>query len=103
MLVPRPAQFDRTIVALTERVLQRVQGGVREGVRIPELVEAAGQIIIASKGSKMLEETTQNQEKQVGEGFRQRLQLELRASERCLESALRFDDHYSKLVFRLFA
>src|SRR5713101_742165 len=56
-LVARPAQVDRTIDALAERVLHRVRSGVREGVRMPELMEAADQIIIASKGSRMLEET----------------------------------------------
>src|SRR2546430_5194960 len=58
-LVARPAQVDRTIDALAERVLQRVRSGVREGVRMPELIKAADQIIIASKGSRMLEETSQ--------------------------------------------
>src|SRR5437879_13136693 len=81
-LVARPAQVDRTIDALAEKVLQRVRSGMREGVRMPELMEAADQIIIASKGSKMLEETTQRQERQIVEVLRQRLELELRASER---------------------
>jgi rubrerythrin len=70
---------------------------------MPELMEAADQIIIASKGSKMLEQPTQNMEKQVVEVLRQRLELELRASERCLESAVKFDDQYSKLLLRMIA
>jgi predicted transcriptional regulator len=102
-LVARPAQVDRTIDALAERVLQRVRSGVREAVRMPELMEAADQIIIASKGSKVLEETPQKREKQVVEVLRQRLELELRASERCLESAVKFDDQYSKLLLRMIA
>ncbi len=102
-LVARPAQVDRTIDALAERVLQRARSGVREGVRMPELMEAADQIIIASKGSKMLEETTQRQEKQIVEVLRQRLELELRASERCLDSAVKFEDQYSKLLLRMIA
>ena len=102
-LVARPAQVDRTIDALADKVLQRVRNGVREGVRMPELIEAADQIIIASKGSKMLEEPTQKREKQVVEVLRQRLELELRASERCLESAVKFDDQYSKLLLRMIA
>jgi predicted transcriptional regulator len=102
-LVARPAQVDRTIDALAERILQRVRSGVREAVRTPELMEAADQIIIASKGSKMLEETTEKKEKQVVEILRQRLELELRASERCLESAVKFDDQYSKLLLRMIA
>ena len=99
----RPAQVDRTIDALADRVLQRVRSGVREGVRMPELMEAADQIIIASKGNRMLEETTQRKEKQVVEVLRQRLELELKASERCLESAVKFDDQYSKLLLRMIA
>src|SRR3989475_12688560 len=102
-LVARPAQVDRTIDALAERVLQSVRSGVRAGVRMPELMEAADQIIIASKGSKMLEETTQRQEKQIVEVLRQRLELELRASERCLDSAVKFEDQYSKLLLRMIA
>ncbi len=102
-LVARPAQVDRTIDALADKVLQRVRRGVREGVRMPELMEAADQIIIASKGSRLLEETTQKREKQVVEVLRQRLELELRASERCLESAVKFDDQYSKLLLRMIA
>jgi uncharacterized protein len=102
-LATRPAQVDRTIDALADKVLQRVRSGVREGVLMPELMEAADQIIIASKGSKMLEETTQKREKQVVEVLRQRLELELRASERCLESAMKFDDQYSKLLLRMIA
>ena len=70
---------------------------------MPELMEAADQIIIASRGNKMLEETTQNREKQVVEVLRQRLELELKASERCLESAVKFDDQYSKLLLRMIA
>jgi predicted transcriptional regulator len=102
-LVARPAQVDRTIDALADKVLQRIRSGVREGVRMPELMEAADQIIIASKGSRLLEETTQKREKQVVEVLRQRLELELRASERCLESAVKFDDQYSKLLLRMIA
>jgi predicted transcriptional regulator len=102
-LVARPAQVDRTIDALADKVLQRIRSGMREGVRMPELIEAADQIIIASKGSKMLEETTQRQEKQIVEVLRQRLELELRASERCLDSAVKFEDQYSKLLLRMIA
>jgi len=102
-LVSRPSQVDRTIDALAERILQRVRSGVREGVRMPELMEAADQLIIASRGSKMLEETPQKNEKQVVDVLRQRLELELRASERCLESAVKFDDQYSKLLLRMIA
>jgi predicted transcriptional regulator len=102
-LVVRPAQVDRTIDALADKVLQRVRSGVRDGVRMAELMEVADQIIIASKGSKMLEETPQKREKQVVEVLRQRLELELKASERCLESAVKFDDQYSKLLLRMIA
>jgi predicted transcriptional regulator len=102
-LMARPAQVDRTIDALADKVLQRVRSGVREGVRMPELMEAADQIIIASKGSRLLEETTPKREKQVVEVLRQRLELELRASERCLDSAVKFDDQYSKLLLRMIA
>jgi predicted transcriptional regulator len=102
-LVGRTAQVDRMIDVLADRVLQRVRSGLREGVRMAELMEAADQIVIASKGRRMLEGTTQKREKQVVEVLRQRLELELRASERCLESAVKFDDQYSKLLLRMIA
>jgi uncharacterized protein len=102
-LVSRPGQVDRMIDALAERVLQRVRSGVREGVRMPELMEAADQLVIASKGRKMLEGTTPKNNRQVVEVLRQRLELELKASERCLESAVKFDDQYSKLLLRMIA
>ena len=102
-LVGRPAHVDRTIDALADKVLQRIRSGVGEGVRMAELIEAADQIIIASKGSRMLEKTTQKREKQVVEVLRQRLELELRASERCLDSAVKFQDQYSKLLLRMIA
>src|SRR5690242_5515936 len=61
-LVARPAQVDRTSEALADKGLQRFRSGVREGVRMAELMEAADQILIASRGSTMLEETTQKKE-----------------------------------------
>src|SRR5437773_11589663 len=70
---------------------------------MPELMEAADQLIIASKGSKMLEETTPKNNRQIVDVLRQRLELELKASERCLESAVKFDDQYSKLLLRMIA
>ena len=83
--------------------MQRVRSGVRDGVRMPELMDAADQLIIASKGSKMLEETKPKNNRQVVDVLRQRLELELKASERCLESAVKFDDQYSKLLLRMIA
>src|SRR6266480_1929200 len=83
-LVGRPAQLDRTIEALAERILQRVRSGVREGVKMPE-------------------ETTTKNNRQIVDVLRQRLELELKASERCLESAVKFDDQYSKLLLRMIA
>jgi uncharacterized protein len=102
-MVGRAAQVDRTIEVLAERILQRVRSGVREGVRMPELMEAADQLVIASKGRRIIEETTQRQEKQIVEVLRQRLELELRASERCLDLAVKFEDQYSKLLLRMIA
>src|SRR5207244_11980108 len=52
-LVARPAQVDRTIDVLADKVLQRVRSGVREGVRRPELMEAGDKQISGSKGRQM--------------------------------------------------
>lgn len=99
----RVAQMDRTVDALAEKVLLRVRGGAGEGLRMAELLEAAEQILIASRGSRVLEETPVAIESEVVEILRQRLQLELKASERCLESAVKLDDQYSKLLLRMIA
>jgi uncharacterized protein len=97
------AQTDRTVDALAEKVMIRIRSGSGEGLRMAELLEAAEQIFIASKGSRVLEETTVAMDSEVTEVLRQRLQLELKASERCLESAVNFDDQYSKLLLRMIA
>jgi len=102
-LNPRGVANDRTIDALAEKVLQRFRSGVSEGVRISELVEAAEQLVIASRGHKVLEETPKAEHSGTVEILRQRLQLELKASERCLDSAVRFEDQYSKLLLRMIA
>lgn len=99
----RVAQMDRTVDALAEKVLLRIRSGAGEGLRMAELLEAAEQIVIASRGSRVLQETPVKMQSQVIEILRQRLQLELKASERCLESAMKFDDQYSKLLLRMIA
>jgi predicted transcriptional regulator len=99
----RVAQTDRTVDALAEKVMERVRSGTGEGLRMAELLEAAEQILIASRGIRVLEETPVAMESEVVEVLRQRLQLELKASERCLESAVKFDDQYSKLLLRMIA
>jgi uncharacterized protein len=99
----RAAQTDRTIDALADKILQRTRSGVGEGLRMAELLEAAEQMIIASRGSRVLEENPIAMERGVLEILKQRLQLELKASERCLESAVKLDDQYSKLLLRMIA
>ncbi len=100
----RSPQVDRIVDALADKILQRVKAGMGEGVRMMELMEAADQIAIASKGSRFLEQAPATAKSgQVLEILRARLQLELRASERCLESAVKFQDEYSKLLLRMIA
>ncbi len=99
----RGSHAERTIDALAEKVLHRIRSGVGDGVRTTELVEAAEQLVIASRGHKVLEETTKAEPSGVLDVLRQRLQLELKASERCLESAVKFEDQYSKLLLRMIA
>jgi uncharacterized protein len=100
---PRGVHADRTIDALAEKVLQRVRSGVGEGVRMTELVEAAEQLVIASRGRTVLDEMTKAEQGGVVDILGQRLQLELKASERCLDSAVKFEDQYSKLLLRMIA
>jgi uncharacterized protein len=98
----KAAQVDRIIDALADKVLKRVSVGGAEGLRVAELIEAAEQLTIAVRGSKVLEVVSTTKGRDV-ELLKQRLQLELRASERCLESAVKFDDEYSKLLLRMIA
>jgi uncharacterized protein len=102
-LTLRGVQADRTIDPLADKVLQRIRSGAGEGVRSAELLEAAEQLAIASRGHKVLENVTSVNEQGEVDLLRQRLQLELKASERCLESAMKFDDQYSKLLLRMIA
>src|SRR2546428_12254944 len=62
-LVARPAQVDRTIDALAEKVLQRVRSGMRGGEGLRELMEADDRRIIATNGNGELEEPTQKRGK----------------------------------------
>lgn len=97
------ASQDRTIDALADKVMQRMKAGTGDGLRMAELIEAAEQMLIVGRGSGVLEETSRGRDSKVVEILRQRLQLEMKASERCLESAMRFDDQYAKLLLRMIA
>lgn len=98
----KAAQVDPIVDELADKVLKRVRVGGTEGLRMAELLEAAEQLTIALRGSKVLESVPATKGRDV-ELLKERLQLELRASERCLESAVKFDDEYSKLLLRMIA
>ena len=102
-LAGKAVQLDRTIESLADKLIPRIRTGSGEGLQMSELIEAAEQLLIVSRGSRVLESVQKSGEGEVVNTLRQRLQLELRASERCLESAVRFDDQYSKLLLRMIA
>ncbi len=100
----RGAKSERIIDALADKLLHRTRSGSGGSVSELELVEAADQIRTASTGASVLEEhPSPRKNEKVLSILRARLQLELSASERCLESAARLDDEYSKLLLRLIA
>ncbi len=99
----RSLQTDRTVDVLADKLIQRMRNGIEGGVSMAELVEAAEQVMIESRGTTVLERTGAAKETRDVEVLRERLQLEMKASERCLESAMRFEDQYSKLLLRMIA
>lgn len=88
---------------LTDRAAQRIRSGPGP-LEFVELLDTAYQVLSAKKGQRILE-TSEN--RQVGPEsiriLRQRLQLELRAAEKCLELANRTRDDYTKLFLRMIA
>jgi bacterioferritin (cytochrome b1) len=95
--------LEPVISALAEKVSQRIRAGTR-GLEMVELVEAAYQIMAAGAGERILRrpgwEPRRNQWLDI---LKQRLELELRAAQRCLELANHIRDDYSRLLLRMIA
>ncbi len=93
------------IDALADKLVRRLRtdGGRIETV---ELIDAADQVRAAIVGESILkthQDSRPSEKKETLGILRQRLQLELRASETCLQLATKLDDEYTKLLLRMIA
>ena len=101
--LPESPALEPVISGLAEKVSQRIRAGMR-GLEMAELVEAAYQIMAVGVGERILRGTVwEHRRIQWLNILRQRLELELRAAQRCLELANGIRDDYSKLLLRMIA
>ncbi len=94
------------IDALADKLLRRIRADGKRGLETIELIDAADHIRAAIVGESILQErpdSTASEKKETLGILRQRLQLELRASETCLQLATKVDDEYTKLLLRMIA
>jgi len=95
--------IDGIIAPLAEKLAKRMRGGL-EGLKSIELLEASNQLLVMHSGRKMLERQSRGAEHGEALGvLKERLSLELGASEKYLELANRVEDDYVKLVLRMIA
>ncbi len=88
---------------LTDRAAQRIRSGIGP-LEFVELLDAAYQVLSAKRGQRILESSENRQVRPESiRILRQRLQLELRAAEKCLDLANRTRDDYTKLFLRMIA
>ena len=93
----------RIINALAEKGAQKIKGNM-EPLSTVELLDIAHQILTVTNGERML--TTKSENKKKSESvaiLKVRLQLELKAAQRCLDLANRAKDEYSRLLLRMVA
>lgn len=89
--------------ALTDRAAQRIRSGTGS-LEFIELLDAAYQLLSAQRGQRILESRAERPVNQESiRILRQRLQLELKAAEKCLDLANRTRDDYTKLFLRMIA
>ncbi len=88
---------------MTDRAAQRIRSGTGP-FEFVELLDAAYQVVSAKRGQRILEnkEDTRVRPESI-RILRQRLELELKAAEKCLDLANRTRDDYTKLFLRMIA
>jgi len=95
--------IDSIVVPLAEKLSRRMRSGLG-GLQSVELLEAANQLLVLHSGRKILQGPPRKAEH--GEALailKNRLSLELAASEKYLELANEVEDDYVKLVLRMIA
>lgn len=96
-------KHEQIIDALADRAAHRIRSGSGP-LEIVELLDAGYQLLSAANSERVLEsraERTDNSESI--RVLRGRLQLELKAAEKCLDLASRTRDDYSRLLLRMVA
>jgi rubrerythrin len=94
---------EQIINALAEKAAHKIRHGTGP-LEIVELLDAGYQLLSATKGQRILEHGVERiKEREQTALLRERLQLELKAAQKCLDLANRTRDDYSKLLLRMIA
>ncbi len=97
------ASIDHLVDPLAEKLAKRLRSGLG-GVETAELVEAARQVMVVSRGRTIVQQQPKRPELDKAlRALRERLRLELTAAERYLELSNQTDDDYSKMLLRMIA
>jgi rubrerythrin len=88
---------------LAEKLTKRLRSGLG-GVETTELVETARQVMVMSRGRRIVHERARRPERdEAFQILRERLRLELTAAEKYLELSNQTADDYSKMLLRMIA
>jgi predicted transcriptional regulator len=93
---------EHIIEALAEKAAQRIRNGAGP-LEVVELIDAGYQLLAAGAGERILQTKTEPQRSEWLRILRGRLQLELKAAQKCLGLANQTQDDYSKLLLRMIA
>jgi predicted transcriptional regulator len=99
---PSPVSIDRLIDPLAEKLVRRVRSGLG-GVETTELMEAARQVLVMSRGRTVAQAPNRPERDVALRTLRERLRLELTAAEKYLELSNKTADDYSKMLLRMIA
>ncbi len=96
-------KHEQIIDALADRAAHRIRNGSGP-LELVELLDAGYQLLSAANSERILESRAQKTDNSESiRVLRGRLQLELKAAEKCLDLANRTRDDYSKLLLRMVA
>ncbi len=93
---------EHIIEALAEKAAQRIRSGTGP-LEVVELIDAGYQLLAADTGERILQTKTEPTRSEWLRILRGRLQLELKAAQKCLSLANQTQDDYSKLLLRMIA
>jgi len=90
------------IDALAEKATQRIEGNMGP-LSTAELLDTAHEIIAVTRGETMLTTSSVGKGRESAIILKGRLQLELKAAQKCLDLANRARDEYTRLLLRMVA